>query len=249
MSRIPVSIFLFTLLAGCTDSQPEPQRASVAASVSADLPELPLSPTVQAAVRRFDRELEAIRASSASAEAGSDFATSLLARAEAAQAVRRLADRPTVLSGFDALQAQTYMAGQIQQLDTANAVFLEQYLPTQGWFDSKRYGERISNSAFLITQHSSDQRLMRLALARMQSAGVAAPADLRRHALLSDRIAVAERRPQAYGTQLICNDQGVLVMYQIEDAQHVEERRKSRGFAETLTEYTARIPNFEKACF
>ena len=140
------------------------------------------------------------------------------------------------------------MGEKIQGLDTDNAAFLERSLPASGWFDSAEHGESTARSAFLIVQHSSDLRLMRLALTRMEAGDVTAPADRRRIALLSDRIALDEHRPQSFGTQIVC-EAGRMTMYPIENPADVEDRRRSMGFSESLSAYTGRIPNFEKACF
>ena len=53
-------------------------------------------------------------------------------------------------------------------------------------------------------------------------------------------LAVADGRPQRYGTQIACKAGKLVVDYaDIEDAEHVEERRRSMGFPWTLSEYEA----------
>jgi hypothetical protein len=46
---------------------------------------------------------------------------------------------------------------------------------------------------------------------------------------LSDRVRMQQGKPQLYGTQFTSAADGQLVLHPIEDAEHVDERRRSVG--------------------
>jgi len=48
-------------------------------------------------------------------------------------------------------------------------------------------------------------------------------------ALLEDRVAIGEGRPQIYGSQLYQEGDGPLIVQAMEDPDHVDERRASIG--------------------
>ena len=54
--------------------------------------------------------------------------------------------------------------------------------------------------------------------------------------LLTDRVRIAEGKPQVYGTQGQTNPDGVLIPFPIEDEEHVDERPKAIGL-EPIVEY------------
>lgn len=160
-----------TCISACTDSSPKSIAPATLESASNDLPSMPLGDGVRAAVDAFDQGMTQLLAS-LGAQRDTTPAEGMAHRADAAQKARELADQETGLSGYDALQAQRYMAEKIQSLDNDNAAFLERSLPASGWFDSAGHGEATARSAFLIVQHSSDLRLMRLALTRMEAGAI-----------------------------------------------------------------------------
>lgn len=60
-----------------------------------------------------------------------------------------------------------------------------------------------------------------------------------------DRLAVAEGRPQRFGTQVVCVDGKQVVDWpNIEDPDNVEERRRAMGFTTTLSEYQALFADY-----
>jgi Family of unknown function (DUF6624) len=99
-----------------------------------------------------------------------------------------------------------------------------------GWFDDARDGTRASENAWLIAQHADDDpTFQRLVLDR-----IAPLVPLRRirgesYALLWDRVAVHENRPQRYGSQLECVNGVRQAMVGVEDTEHLDERRQSVG--------------------
>lgn len=56
------------------------------------------------------------------------------------------------------------------------------------------------------------------------------------YGLMFDRLALAEQRPQRYGSQVTCVDGRWVAMY-LEAPETVDERRRAMGFNETYAEY------------
>jgi hypothetical protein len=70
-------------------------------------------------------------------------------------------------------------------------------------------------------------------LAQLLDTGEIAP---QHHAYLHDRIAVAEQRPQRWGTQFVMGGEPA----PIEDEAHVDERRAAIGL-DSMASYAARL--------
>jgi hypothetical protein len=88
---------------------------------------------------------------------------------------------------------------------------------------------------------------MRQVLARMEPLAKAGEVRGSDYALLYDRTALADGRPQRYGSQLGC-DGGKLGFLRMEDPAGVDARRKAVGLTETLAEYAKRFPTFGQPC-
>lgn len=115
-------------------------------------------------------------------------------------------------------------------------------LPSEGWFYASRYGPEAANAAFLIVQHGNPELWRRFVpvLGPLVAKGeVIGPA----YALMFDRLAISEGRPQRYGSQMTCKD-GKFIADALEDPAHIEERRKAMGFTETLAKYAQRFENY-----
>lgn len=63
------------------------------------------------------------------------------------------------------------------------------------------------------------------------------------YAMMYDRLALSEGRPQRYGTQMTCVDSRWTVNT-LEDPDTVEERRRAMGFPGTLEDYKAHFATF-----
>jgi len=127
-------------------------------------------------------------------------------------------------------------------VDKANQATLLEMLPPEGWFYASRYGPEAANAAFLIVQHGNPELWRRFVpvlgplVAKGEVSGTA-------YALMFDRLALSEGRPQRYGSQMTCKA-GKFVVDALEDPAHVEERRKAMGFTETLAEYAQRFASY-----
>jgi hypothetical protein len=67
------------------------------------------------------------------------------------------------------------------------------------------------------------------------------------YALLYDRVAMFEGRPQRCGTQLICPKGGRFDYHLIEDRANADARRARLGL-EPLAEYAKNFPEFGRPC-
>jgi hypothetical protein len=117
---------------------------------------------------------------------------------------------------------------------------MRELVAEHGWPGRTLVGEDGAHAAWLLAQHADHdpdfQRECLTLLAAAVQAGEASAAD---HAYLDDRVAVAEDRPQLYGTQFR-QEGDRLVPAPIADAAHVDQRRAALGLP-TLAEYAESI--------
>ena len=107
-------------------------------------------------------------------------------------------------------------------------------MPEDGWFSGKVYGEEAAQGAFLVVQHA-DTALQKLFLPAIQAMSERGETPRWQYAMMHDRVAVGEGRPQRWGTQMqFVNDR--MVPAPTEDPDRLEERRAPMGF---------RWPNYE----
>ena len=101
-------------------------------------------------------------------------------------------------------------------------------------------GEDGAEAAWLIAQHDiGNPSLQRRCLKLIEQTVAQGEAPAQHMALLADRIHVLEGRPQVYGTQFDWDERGEMSPGEIEDAENVDERRRSVGLS-PLAENTRR---------
>ena len=111
-----------------------------------------------------------------------------------------------------------------------NNARLRALLAEHGWPGRTLAGDDGAEAAWYIAQHAVlDPDLQRQALALLEAAAAAGEAKPAHMAMLTDRVCMAEGRPQIYGCVHVGNEQGELVPYPIEDPEHVEARRAAVG--------------------
>jgi uncharacterized protein DUF6624 len=114
-------------------------------------------------------------------------------------------------------------------------------LAEHGWPGPSLVGDDGAAAAALVLQHAIlDPELMRGAETLLRRAVDAGEAEPKAWARLVDRIRSLEARPQLYGTQYDWDEAGNLSPLPIEDAQRVDERRRSVGL-DTLEQNTERL--------
>jgi hypothetical protein len=135
------------------------------------------------------------------------------------------------LSALSEAEKQSMWAsiwGQIGPIDRENQTLLLQMLPPEGWFPISRYGREAAKAAFLIVQHA-DQSLWRRFLPTIEAMVKAGEAEGPSYALMYDRLALSEGRPQRYGSQMRCGNGQYVVSEPVEDMSQIDARRSSVG--------------------
>lgn len=105
------------------------------------------------------------------------------------------------------------------------------------------YGD---NAAWLLIQHSDhDVEFQKEALQLLKKAVEKGEARKNNLAYLTDRVRVNSGEPQLFGTQFYTNEKGEFVPRPIEDAEHLNERRKELEL-ESFEEYKEKVRDFYK---
>lgn len=131
--------------------------------------------------------------------------------------------------------ARKAMWSSIEEADAENERALLAMVPPEGWFLKSRYGERAAKAAFHIVQHS-DTPLWKRFVPVLEPLVAKGEVDGQSYGLMYDRLALAEGRPQRYGSQMTCKA-GKWVVDTLEAPETVDERRKAMGYLVTLAEY------------
>jgi uncharacterized protein DUF6624/alpha/beta hydrolase family protein len=156
----------------------------------------------------------------------------LLRMAEEDQAARRAAGA----ANFKDTAANERM----KAIDVKNTARMKELVAQVGWPTKTLVGERGARAAWLLVQHADlDVAFQRQCLPLMEksvAAGEGSPKDL---AYLTDRVLVAEGKPQRYGSQFHMVE-GKLVPRPIEDEANVDARRAAVGLG-TMAEYNAQM--------
>jgi hypothetical protein len=169
------------------------------------------------------------------ADTCSTYAADLAAMADADQALRKR---------FNFLEMHTPEQKKLLEstalVDRANTARLKALIARCGWPSKAVHGDQAAGNAWLLAQHADQDRAFQkqvLSLIEREAAASGAGVD-RNIAYLTDRIAVAEKRPQPYGTQMKQKGEHAcdLEFETLDDRQAVEERRAKLGMP-TLEQY------------
>jgi len=122
-------------------------------------------------------------------------------------------------------------------VNRAHQKFLKEVIDTSGYPGFDRIGEAGESDFWVMVQHSDfDPAWQEEVLALLIVEANANNASSEHVGLLTDRVRVNTGRPQLYGTQRDFNDLGQAYIKDLEDREHVNERRAALGM-ETLEEY------------
>jgi hypothetical protein len=124
----------------------------------------------------------------------------------------------------------------LEEIDKRNTAWLKEVVDRHGWPGKALVGSDGAQRAWLLVQHADrdrdfQKRCLPL-LAEAVKKGDASPEHL---AYLTDRVRVADKEKQVYGTQFHEVD-GKMEPYPIEDEANVDKRRKEVGL-QPLAEY------------
>lgn len=128
--------------------------------------------------------------------------------------------------------------------DRQNIRMLKALIPEEGWFTRGRDGEQATYDAWILVQHATEEpAFMAEVLKRMgplvEGGDVSGP----NYALLYDRVALQQGRPQRYGSQIKCKDGRPQVAEPVEDYALIDKRRRAIGLTQPQAEYEAQFAN------
>lgn len=177
-------------------------------------------------VTRFEEDWLAVRAL-LSATSFANSGEALRLRVELEQ-FGRLSNQIFSLrfDGFQREGLRARMWAPVENADKENTAYVRSLLGDRIWFDDETDGAGSQSAAWLIVQHAdfdpAFQRDMLDRLGPMVSEG-----RIRRteYAMLWDRVAVHEGRPQRFGSQLICEDDQLIARGGVEDIDRLDARR------------------------
>ena len=138
------------------------------------------------------------------------------------------------------IQAQQPVDAAVARRDSvfnANLEWMRLVLARHGWPGRRFVGDEGSHGAWLLLQHADqDTALQHTALKLLEGAVRAGDASARDLAYLTDRVRVAEGRPQLFGTQLEYDSRGCASPRRSEDPAQLDARRASVGL-EPIAQY------------
>lgn len=130
-------------------------------------------------------------------------------------------------SGPDGVDPALIEAG--LAIETRNARRLAEVVDGSGWPSVVQVGMEGVDAAWHIASHAEGElELQRRFLELMTEAVAAGEPSPDRLAWLTDRVLLAEGRPQRYGTQVTTTDEG-LGLARLEDPDRLDERRHAVG--------------------
>lgn len=123
----------------------------------------------------------------------------------------------------------------------ANADWLKTVIADKGWPTYSQVGHDGAKAAWLIVQHADhDPAFQAEALPLVEHAAKAGEADLPDLALLTDRVLLAQGKPQRYGSQFTTAGNGTMELRPTEDMDGLDARRQAMGL-QPLAQYKATL--------
>ena len=133
----------------------------------------------------------------------------------------------------------------MREIDARNTAWMKEVVDKHGWPGKSLVGTDGAQKAWLLVQHADQDRAFQKRclklLAEAVKKGEARPEHL---AYLTDRVKVADKEKQVYGTQFH-EVGGKMEPYPIEDEANVDQRRKEVGLP-PLAEYRKLIEEMYK---
>lgn len=125
-------------------------------------------------------------------------------------------------------------------IDTRNTARMKAIVAEHGWPSAKLVGADGMKAAFLLVQHADgDPAFQAECLPHVEAAAARGELEKQHVALLTDRVLVAQGKPQRYGSQF--HTKGTdWVPFPIEDEANVDERRAAMDLV-PLAEYKAQL--------
>ncbi len=128
------------------------------------------------------------------------------------------------------IHADASDGSKLDEVHQRHADRLKAIIAEHGWPGHALVGHEGTTYAWRIAQHATcDLEFQRRALMLIKDAVARRDAPMAHEAQLEDLIRVTEGRPQLYGTQLEIDADGLMSPLPIEDAEHVNDRRRVAG--------------------
>ena len=125
--------------------------------------------------------------------------------------------------------ADAALGDKLEAIDRKNTARLKEIVDQHGWPGKSLVGAAGAQDAWLLVQHADrDPAFQKRCLELMTPLVAQGEVSAVNVAYLTDRVRVAEGKPQVYGTQFRQAD-GKMEPSPIEDEARVDERRKSVG--------------------
>lgn len=194
---------------------------------------------LRARLMQLDAEVAAVKPASASSD---PRVAELLVRYAREQAVRGVLTETRWTEGLPPLAAKNWsvaFTSRLTTLDCANTAWLKTQLAKIRWFDIPTYGEQADNAAWALVQHADREPEFQRRMLKELQALPKGHTNPKRIGYLWDRVARADNRLQRYGTQGQCTD-GVWKPFDVEDPEHLDERRKELGM-EPIAEHALMV--------
>lgn len=129
---------------------------------------------------------------------------------------------------------------EMQAADSINILEIKDILTTYGFPQKSKVGTA-NTTIWMIIQHSDNiPAFQRECLPMLTQAALQGEIDKWQVAMLEDRIALSEGRPQKYGSQIVTNEAGKQVIYTLLDPEQVDRWRAEAGM-EPLQTYATRM--------
>lgn len=202
--------------------------AAIASTSPAPPAPAPLSPQTQALIAPIHEAIVKAQAELAALPPPKDDIERLVRMQKLDQAPRKVIQVDfSKIPESEKAAARAAIWAEIKPIDDANLKALLAMLPPEGWFTISKYGKAGSTAAFFIVQHSDISQWSRFVpvLETFVARGEVRGGD---YALMYDRLALHDGRPQRYGSQMTCKG-GKYVPDRLEDPDHVDERRATLG--------------------
>lgn len=157
-----------------------------------------------------------------------------------------------VMNGLDEEERAVFrdrFSASLRASDVERAAFVKGVIATHGWPTPAMFGEEASFGAWIIVQHADHDPAFQAEVLELISPLVTlGEVDAQSYALLFDRVAVAQNRPQRYATQIRdCEGGRRIPPTALENPEAVDERRASVGLG-PLSDYIAMMDRRYGAC-
>jgi hypothetical protein len=151
---------------------------------------------------------------------------------------QHLLDSLATAQHFSVAQVQQHLAGWMITTDSSDLRRVRAIIRRYGYPGKKLVGTPTNEAAFYVLQHSNS---IAQYLPLVKRAAEQGELPFRLYAMMLDRQLMYTGKPQVYGTQGRNYNGQAYFIWPIEDPTHVNERRKTAGFEQTVEQNAQRL--------